>query len=138
MKYQFLIKGLFVMAVALFFSVIAFSNLVDYNTNWLFVKTVLSMKKVNQHSPLLWRSINTEWLQKTFYNSIILLEIVIAIICWVGGYKLIVRQRKNVALTGLGLAFLFYFLVFCVGASEWFEMWQYNKIGQHTAFVVAM
>ena len=38
-----LVKAVLVAAVALFFTLVAFGNVTDYGSNWLFVQHVLSM-----------------------------------------------------------------------------------------------
>ncbi len=131
--YQF--KAFLVAAMALFFTIVAFTNIMDYNTNWIFVKEVLSMKTTFSSSHLRGRAITNETVQHFSYIVIILMEILAAIYCWLGAYRLLKYKTKKTALFGLALGFLLYFVGFCVIASEWFAMWQGQSGAQHTAYL---
>lgn len=125
--YIYWIKTFLVAGMALFFTIVAFTNIVDYNTNWLFVKHVLSMDKTFHSPHLMGRAITNQSIQHFGYFLIILTEALTAVFCWLGAYKLLKDHTKKIALLGLALGFLLYFVGFCVIASEWFVMWQAAK-----------
>ncbi|MCA0403670.1 MAG: DUF2165 domain-containing protein, partial [Proteobacteria bacterium] len=52
-------------SIALFFSLVAINNLVDFQSNWLFVQHVLSMDTTFKESSLLNRAIQMNSVQKT-------------------------------------------------------------------------
>ena len=120
---MYYLKALLVASMALFFTLVAFTNVVDYNTNWLFVKHVLSMDTTFRSPHLIGRAISSGLLQRSVYVLIIFWEILVAILCWLGTYYLL-RKKKKFAVIGLSAGFVLYFLGFCVIASEWFAMWE--------------
>ena len=136
-KYKKL-KVLLVMVIAIFFTVIAFTNITDYQTNWSFVKLVLSMEKINPVSGVSWRAINNQVLQKIIYDFIIIYEVLVAFVCWWGAYSLGKQKNSKIATLGIGMGILLYFFGFCVIASEWFAMWEYNKSAQLTAYAFSI
>jgi len=137
-----LCKIAFVAAVALFFTIVAFGNVTDYDSNWQFVQHVLSMDTTFPNSTLHWRAITDPTLQTAFYWVIIAIEIVTAILLWAGTFRLLgavnkpdFNTAKSTAVAGLALGFLLYMVGFATVASEWFAMWQSQTWNaQHTAF----
>jgi predicted small integral membrane protein len=137
-----LCKIVFVASVALFFTIVAFGNVTDYNSNWQFVQHVLSMDTTFPDSSLHWRAITDPTLQTAGYWLIIATEIVTAILLWAGAFRLLgavngpdFNRAKSIAVAGLGLGFLLYMVGFGTIASEWFAMWQSQTWNaQHTAF----
>jgi predicted small integral membrane protein len=59
-------------------------------------------------------------------------EIIIALLCWMGGFRLFkaidkaiaFNHSKKMAITGLTLGFLLWFIGFMAIGGEWFLMWQ--------------
>lgn len=121
-----------VASIALFFSIVALNNIVDFNGNWLFVKHVLSMDTTFHDPALMWRAITNQFVQLTAYFGIIAWEIVTAITCWTGLIMLLSKikqvtefdEAKKIALIGLFFGFLLYMIGFIVIGGEWFCMWQ--------------
>jgi len=106
-------KIVLVAAIALFASLVAFGNLTDYNTNFVFVQHVLSMDTVFPFSTITYRAITSPALHHTAYALIIAAEITIAVLCWIGAYILVRNLRaKATTFNGaktfaiLGLAYL--------------------------------
>jgi predicted small integral membrane protein len=131
-----------VAAVALFFTLVAFGNITDYNSNWQFVQHVLSMDTTFPDSSLHWRAITDPTLQTAGYWLIIATEIVVAILLWAGTLALLgsllspdFNRAKGLAVSGLALGFLLYAVGFVAIGGEWFAMWQ-SQIwnGQAKAF----
>jgi len=137
-----LCKAALVGAVALFFTLIAYGNLTDYDSNWQFVQHVLSMDTTFPDSSLHWRAITDPDLQQLAYWLIIGAEILTALILWLGTIRLLAHVSKpgfagvkGIAVLGLTLGFLLYSVGFVSVGGEWFAMWQ-SEIwnGQAKAF----
>ena len=128
-----LTKTALVAAIAAFFTLVAFGNLTDYDSNWQFVR---------HDSTLTWRAITSPALQSVGYWLIIAWEAATAVVLWIGTARLL-RARSNAAfaavkstaVAGLGLGFLLYAFGFIVVGGEWFAMWQSETWnGQQSAF----
>jgi predicted small integral membrane protein len=136
-------KVLLTCAVALYASLVVFNNLTDYESNYLFVSHVLKMDTTFPGNRAMWRAIDSPWLYHASYALIIFIEAAVALICWVGGLRLIrsrhdatrFNQAKGVAIAGLTLGIILWFTGFITIGGEWFAMWQ-SKIwnGQESAF----
>lgn len=126
------IKILLLSQFALFFSLIAYNNVVDFDSNWLFVHHVLDMDTIFPHSALNTRAIHSLLIQKLAYNLIIFWELLIAFACWFSVIQLIRKIKSpsaylkatQCALYSLSLAFTLYMLGFMIIGGEWFVMWQ--------------
>ena len=80
----------------------------------------------------------------SFYLSIIAWEFVTMILCWWGGLPLArllhasnleFQRAKTVAIVGLTLSLLMWFMAFLIVGGEWFLMWQSKTWnGQDHAF----
>jgi predicted small integral membrane protein len=118
-------------ASALFFTLVAFGNITDYDSNWQFVQHVLSMDTTFPNSSLHWRAIANPTLQQVGYLAIIACEVLVAVLLWVGSLILLGRlgstnfdEAKPVAIAGLSLGLLLYAVGFVSVGGEWFAMWQ--------------
>ena len=134
-------KAILILSTALFFTIVAFNNLTDYGTNFQFVRHVLMMDTIFEGNNLMWRAIDSPLIHNIFYWIIILWEILIAIILWIAGFKLLSKKKKiaqmgmSKAVIGLILALLLWFLAFITIGGEWFAMWQSSIWnGQDAAF----
>src|SRR5271154_7436935 len=86
-------KCVLMLAIALFYSLVVFNNTTDYNSNYQFVRHVLQMDSTFPGNHGMWRAINQPAIHTIFYLSIILWEIITAILCWWCGISLL-RARK--------------------------------------------
>ena len=118
-------------AAALFFSLVAFGNITDYDSNWQFVRHVLSMDTTFANSTIRWRAVTNPTLQTLGYGLIILLQTVIAILLWIAVVRLLINVRsdkfgpaKAIVVLGLTLGLLLYLVGFIAIGGEWFAMWQ--------------
>lgn len=119
-------------SLALYASLVVLNNLLDYGSNYDFVHHVMKMDTTFPDNKVMWRSIDAEFLYHTTYFFIILLEAVFAVLCWIGGYRLlkVVRnihafnKKKGIAIIGLMMGFFLWFTIFITMAGEWFLMWQ--------------
>ena len=125
-------KTVLVAALALFFSLVVFNNVFDYDSNYQFVKHVLSMDTTFEGNKGMWRAITSPTLHHVFYVGIILAEALAAVLCWSGAWGLyksrqapaVFKKKKTPAIYGLTLAILIWFVGFIAVGGEWFLMWQ--------------
>jgi predicted small integral membrane protein len=131
-------------SVALFYTFVVFNNLTDYNSNFQFVRHVLTMDTIFPGNPELWRSLPMPGFHYLFYNFIIGWEIVTAILCWWGTLLLlkalsapasIFQSAKRIPIAALTLSLLMWLVAFLTVGAEWFLMWQSRQWnGQEEAF----
>ena len=135
-------KTALVVAVALFFTLVAFGNMTDYGSNWQFVQHVLAMDTIFPDSSLRWRAITSSAFQAFAYWLIIAWEVATALVLWVGALRLLpaksaaeFTRAKPAAVLGLTMGFILYAMGFVDIGGEWFAMWQSRTWnGQPTAF----
>jgi predicted small integral membrane protein len=122
-----------VFAVALYYTLLVFNNITDYNSNYQFVRHVLMMDSTFPGNHGMWRMLNQPAAHTIFYLSIIAWEFVTMILCWWGGLRLAQELRRNAAafhgakrisIVGLTLALLMWLVAFLTIGGEWFLMWQ--------------
>ncbi|MER2514081.1 MAG: DUF2165 domain-containing protein [Nitrosomonas ureae] len=145
--YTRLSKSMMVLAFALYASLVAFNNLTDYNSNFFIAAHVLLMDTTFPDNQGLWRAIESPFLHHAAYAMIIVTEILIAGLCWLGGLRLCqniknpssFNKAKSLAILGLSLGFFLWFVGFMTIGGEWFLMWQSEVAnGQQAAFRLAM
>ena len=132
------------LALAAFCLLVAFDNVTDYGTNYLFVQHVLSMDTTFPGNALMYRSITNPVLWRLAYALIIAAEGATGILFLAGATRLVqvrnasgavFNQAKALVVAGATLAFLVWFFGFMVVAGEWFAMWQSQTWnGQEAAF----
>ena len=123
-------------------------SLMDYDSNYQFVKHVLSMDTTFEGNALMWRAITVPWMWTVGYIGIILAEAVFAALGLIGGIKLFLRRDADAATFNrakswgygaYGVGFLIWFIGFIVIGSEWFAMWQSSTWnGKDTAMPLAI
>lgn len=116
------IKAIVVGTIALLFTLIAFNNLTDFETNRIFIEKIMRLETV-ENSNIAYRIVENNHAHLIGYGIFIFGEILTAVLCWIGALKLL-KGKKKIALIGLLTAFLVYMLGYVVIASEWFNMWQ--------------
>jgi predicted small integral membrane protein len=77
-----------VASVALFATLVAFNNITDYGANFKFVQHVLMMDTIFPDSRQTWRAVGSPLLHHAAYIAIILLQVMIAFLCWTGAAAL--------------------------------------------------
>lgn len=131
------------LAFALYTGLVAIGNLTDYDSNFSLVEHVLRMDTTFPDNRVMWRAIESSSLHHAVYGFIIFSEIIIALLCCVGGLQLLqnlnnplaFNQSKSCAILGLMLGFILRFTGFMTIGGEWFLMWQSNVAnGQEAAF----
>jgi predicted small integral membrane protein len=137
-------KLLLVAGVALFYSLIIFNNLTDSNSNYQFIRHVLTMDTTSPGNRGMWRALpSPEW-HLAFYISIIAWEIFTAILLWWGAVRLMHAVRRTAAefnaakrtpIMALTISLLMWLVAFLAVGGEWFLMWQSQTWnGQEAAF----
>jgi predicted small integral membrane protein len=130
-------SGIFfaVLGCGLLTLIIAFSNITDYNTNFEFVKHVLSMDSIFENSTVKYRSITNNTIHHLAYLFIITLELSMAYFFITSAIQLYQHREnsnelfnlaKKNAYIGVSLGILLWFIGFTVVGGEWFSMWQSN------------
>ena len=136
-------KIVLVWAVAFFSSLVVFNNVTDYDSNYRFVVHVLKMDTTFPGNQGMWRALDSPFLHHALYCLIILVEAAIAVLCWLGGWRLFrsihdlagFNQAKGIAILGLTSGILLWFSGFITIGGEWFLMWQSDTWnGQQAAF----
>jgi predicted small integral membrane protein len=137
-------KALLLAGVALFYTLVVFNNLTDFNSNYQFVRHVLSMDTTFPGNHGLWRAMQSPSWHLAFYIGIILWEIATTILLWWGLAVLLravglgtkeFNAAKRVPVMALTLSLLMWLVAFLAVGGEWFMMWQspvWN--GQEAAF----
>ena len=139
-----LAKIAMVLGLALFAAIVTFSNVTDYDSNYEFVKHVLSMDTTFPGNRAMYRAITSPLLWTIGYWTIIAGEGLTALLFLVGGWRMIrvwdgpadeFDQAKSVTIAGALMGFLVWFVGFMVVGGEWFLMWQSSTWnGQEAAF----
>ena len=141
-------KAAAVAGIALFATLVAFGNLTDYDTNFVFVQHVLSMDTIFPRSTITYRAITSPAAHHIAYALIIAVEAATAVLCGIGAVRLArglradartFNRAKGFAVAGLTLGFLLYQVGFISIGGEWFGMWQSQQWnGVQSAFRFAM
>ncbi len=137
-------KLLLVAGVALFYTLVVFNNLTDFDSNYQFVRHVLSMDSTFSGNRGLWRAFLSPAIHLAFYWSIIAWEIATTILLWWGVIRLgralrlaasAFNAAKRVPVMALVLSMLMWLVAFLSIGGEWFLMWQsHTWNGQEAAF----
>jgi len=137
-------KVLLVGALAAYAFIVAYDNIVDYDSNFQFVRHVLSMDTTFPDNALMHRAITSESAWSAVYAAIIACEWLTCLLLAIGALTLLARLRapaamfnraKVWAVAGLMIGFVLWFFGFLVVAGEYFAMWQSQTWnGQQAAF----
>jgi len=137
-------KILLLAAIALFFTLVAFTNITDFDINYQFVRHVLAMDTTFPDSHTTWRAIRSPAIHLAFYIGIILWETLCAILGWTGAIALFRARHapsaafaaaKHTGTLALTAGIMLWLLAFTTIGGEWFLMWQSKDWnGQQAAF----
>jgi len=134
-------KTLLTVTLGLYFLLVGYNNIADYDTNFHFVEHVLSMDSIPADSNVQWRAIHSVPLHHLAYWVIIVWELTSGILC-AGGALALFRELRSperfqrsaaVAITGLWLGLLLWALAFITVGGEWFMMWESSMWNGETA-----
>jgi predicted small integral membrane protein len=131
-------------ALAAFAFIVTYDNIVDYGTNYEFVKHVLSMDTTFPGNKLMGRAITDPRLWTLGYAAIIAAEGVVSVLLAVATIAMLLALRAPAArfqraktwmVAGAAVGFMVWFFGFMVVAGEYFAMWQSKTWnGQEAAF----
>ncbi len=131
-------------SLAAFALLVTFNNLVDYGSNALFVRHVLSMDTVFPGNALLGRALPRAWEWHAAYAAIIAGEFctgaaftiaAVSMLRALSGPAALFERAKAFVHLGAAIGFLVWFTGFMVVGGEWFTMWQSQLWnGQEAAF----
>ncbi len=131
-------------ALASFAFIVTYNNLVDYDSNFQFVKHVLSMDTTFPGNRLMGRAITDPTLWTLGYAGIIAAEGVTFVLLAIGAVAMFLarnapaasfQRAKGWTILGVTLGFLVWFFGFMVVGGEYFAMWQSKSWnGQEAAF----
>jgi predicted small integral membrane protein len=137
-------KIVMVACLAVFDLLVAFDNITDYETNYAFVRHVLSMDTTFPGNLLIYRRIDAPVLWRAAYAMIIfgegltglgLAAAAVAMSRRLLSSKTSFHQAKRWVAIGAMIGFVVWFFGFMVVGGEWFAMWQSPKWnGQEAAF----
>jgi predicted small integral membrane protein len=130
--------------IALYYTLVVFNNLTDFDSNYQLVHHVLLMDSTFPGNHGMGREISSPALQLAFYFSIIAWEIATTVLLWWGVLRLLRALRrpaeafnaaKRVPVMALTLSLLMWLVAFLTVGAEWFLMWQSRTWnGQEAAF----
>src|ERR1700742_2780250 len=137
-------KLLLLCGIALFYTLVVFNNLTDFDSNYQFVRHVLMMDTTFPDNHGMWRALPLPAEHLVFYWGIIVWEIATTALLWAGVWKLFRALRepavefhraKQIAIGALTLSMLMWLVAFLSVGAEWFLMWQSRTWnGQEAAF----
>jgi predicted small integral membrane protein len=143
-----IIKVMLIAALAAYALIVTYDNIVDYDSNYEFVKHVLSMDTTFTGNALMGRAITNPSVWTVVYGLIITVEGLTALLLAIGALLLLTRitapailfnNAKVWALAGMAVGFGLWFFGFLVVAGEYFAMWQSTAWnGQEAAFRIVM
>ena len=139
-----LAKVVMTAALAAFAFIVTYDNIVDYGTNYEFVKHVLSMDTTFPGNALMGRAITDPRIWAIGYGAVIAAEGVVFILLAVATFAMLMALRAPAAsfqrakvwlVVGVTAGFMVWFFGFMVVAGEYFAMWQSKTWnGQEAAF----
>lgn len=137
-------KLLLLAGVAVFYTLVIFNNLTDFDSNYQFVRHVLSMDTTFPGNNGMWRAMPWAGWHLAFYVGIIAWEIATTILLWWGVARLVAAFRstavvfngaKRLAVLAMTVSSLMWLVAFLSVGGEWFLMWQSpHWNGQDAAF----
>jgi predicted small integral membrane protein len=126
-------KLLLLAGIALYYTLVVFNNITDFDSNFEFVRHVLSMDTTYPGNHGMWRAIPSPGFHLAFYLFIIAWEIANMILLWWGVVGLLRALRlpagefnaaKRVPVMALALSMSMWLVAFLSVGAEWFLMWQ--------------
>ncbi len=139
-----LTKLLLLASIALFYTLVVFNNLTDFDSNYQFVRHVLMMDSTFPGNQGMWRALNSPALHLASYWSLIAWAFATMVLCWWGVWQLLRRLKspaaefnaaKRIPILALLFGMLLWLGAFLTVGGEWFLMWQSAKWnGQQAAF----
>lgn len=126
-------KVFLVFIFSIYSFLIGYNNIIDYQSNFDFVKHVLLMDTTFSNNLHRVRAISSPFIHVFFFYTIILTELLISVFTAIGGFRMFVNIKndsmqynnaKFFAILGLMLGIILWFFFFIIIGGEWFVMWQ--------------
>ena len=137
-------KIVLVAGIAFFYTLVVFNNLTDFDSNYQFVRHVLTMDTTFPGNHGMWRALHSPRFHLAFYVGIIAWEALNAVLLWWGVVRMARAVRlpaetfnaaKGVPVMALTLSMTMWLVAFLSVGAEWFLMWQSHQWnGQEAAF----
>jgi predicted small integral membrane protein len=141
-------KLLLLAGIAYYYTLVVFNNLSDFNSNYEFIRHVLSMDSTFPGNHAMWRAMPWPAIHLVFYWTIIAWEFATGVLAWWGVIRLARALRgpadafnaaKRLPVAALTLSLLMWLVAFLDVGGEWFLMWQSRAWnGQEEAFRMFM
>ncbi|ODN42868.1 DUF2165 family protein [Piscirickettsia litoralis] len=140
------VKSFLALAIGCFGLIVAIDNIVDFQSNYTFVKHVLSMDSMQPFfhgTHLLSRAITNTTLQLLCYYFIIFGELLFGLLSFISGLLMLFKinaeqtifnQSKVLFIIGVFVGLLIWYFGFCVIGGEYFSMWANQWNGQDKAY----
>lgn len=124
-----------VLMTASYYLVVAFDNITNPESNWVFVKGVLSLDGVPADSGFGWRAIDATWFQVVAYVGVIASEATAGALLAIGGIGGLRHSGKHFTwlrpqrftILGCVVGLLVFFVGFIVVGGNWFVMYLNEK-----------
>jgi predicted small integral membrane protein len=124
-----------VLMVAAYYLVVAFDNITNPDSNWVFVKGVLSEDGVTSGSGFEWRAIDAHWFQVLGYLGVIAFETLTGLLLAYAGVRGLRDSRsrggwasaQRATFLGMVTGLLVFFLGFITIGGNWFVMYLNSK-----------
>ena len=137
-------KILLLAGIAIFYTLVVFNNLTDFDSNYQFVNHVLDMDTTIPGNHGMWRALHPFWTHLAFYLGIIVWETATTVMLWLGVVRLYrarlesapaFNSSKRMAIIALTVSLMMWLVAFLSVGAEWFLMWQ-SRVwnGQEAAF----
>lgn len=126
-------KVLLLAGIALYYTLVVFNNLTDFDSNYQFVRHVLMMDTTFPGNHGMWRAMPGRGWHLAFYLGIIAWEMLTMVLLWWGVMGLVRALRlpaagfnaaKRVPVMALTLSLMMWLVAFLSVGAEWFLMWQ--------------
>ncbi|MFT9449447.1 DUF2165 family protein [Gluconobacter japonicus] len=137
-------KTVMVASLGVFGLLVAVNNMMDYGSNYEFVRHVLSMDTTFPGNALRWRAVSSPVLWHIFYVLIIAAEFLTGAVFSFAALQMAqavkapaeeFRSARALVPVATALGFMIWFFGFSVVGGEWFAMWQSHVWnGQEAAF----
>ncbi|MDP5219930.1 DUF2165 domain-containing protein [Ruegeria sp. 2205SS24-7] len=138
-------KALLAVILGLWALMVAYGNVADYDTNWVYVQEVMSMASTKDDPEVSWRAATDPAIQRLAYAAITTGEAVAGAMFAIAGILMLLRingpnpqfrAAKTPFAVGLIASILVWLFGFMVVAGEWFQMWRSLTFNaQQTAFI---
>ncbi len=111
-----------------YITMVFINNLLIPEMNLAHVQHVMTMDMLPTPSNSIWRSVNLLGIHKASFITIVILEGIAAIFCWLGAMRMTQKQHfkqgQQLATCGLTLGMVIWFGAFFIVGGEWFLAWQ--------------